>query len=64
MEFLARTEAAIADWHGIEPPNAQAHRFAGDLADSIAAFAAIRGGLAFENEPADFDAALNDTAVP
>jgi hypothetical protein len=63
MEFMALTEAAIADWHGITPPNEAAHRFAADLASSIAAFEALRGALAFEDEPSDFEAALKDCAA-
>ncbi len=63
MEFLARTEATIAEWHGITPPNEAAHRFAADLAASIVAFEALRGTLAFEDEPSDFEAALKDCAA-
>jgi hypothetical protein len=63
MEFVARTEAMIADWHGVQPPNAAAHRFAADLEGTIAAFEALRGGLAFEQEPSDFEVALRDTAL-
>lgn len=61
MDFVARTEATITDWHAITPPNQAAHRFAADLAQTIAAFEAIRGQLAFEDEPSDFTAALQDT---
>ena len=63
MEFLVRTEMMIHDWNGITPPNAAAHRFAADLAASIVAFEALRGDLAFEQEPSDFEVALQDTAA-
>ncbi len=63
MEFVERTEAAIAHWQGITPPNETAHRFVADLAASIAAFEAVRGGLVFEDEPSDFEAALKDCAA-
>jgi hypothetical protein len=63
MEFLARTEAVIAEWHGVAEPNPQARRFLADLAATIAAFEAIRDGMAFEDEPSDFDVALRETGV-
>ena len=58
MDFLATTEAAIAAWHGITPPNDPARRLAADLASTIAAFEAVRGTLRFEDEPSTFEAAL------
>jgi hypothetical protein len=58
MDFLATTEAAIAAWHGITPPNDAARRLAADLAAVIAAFEAVRGALAFEDEPSSFETAL------
>ncbi len=57
-EFLRATEASIATWHGIAAPNAPARRLTGELAATLAAFAALRGDLAFEDEPASFEAAL------
>ena len=59
--FLARTEATIARWHGIKPPNDPAKRLAAELEDTIAAFEALRGTLVFEDEPASFEAALQAT---
>jgi hypothetical protein len=59
--FLTRTEATIARWHGIKPPNNQAKRLAEELAATIAAFEALRGSLVFEDEPASFEAALQAT---
>ncbi len=50
----------IATWHGIQPPNDPAKRLAADLADTIAAFEAVRGSLRFEDEPSSFEAALQE----
>ena len=58
MDFLETTEALIATWHGIAPPNDAARRLAADLASTIAAFEAVRGTLRFEDEPSSFEAAL------
>jgi hypothetical protein len=63
-EFLARTEATIADWHGIAAPNEAARRMAAELADTIAAFAAVRGTIRFEDEPSSFEAALRELMEP
>jgi hypothetical protein len=60
MDFLVTTEAAIAAWHGITPPNDAARRLAADLASTIAAFEAVRGTLRFEEEPSSFEAALRE----
>jgi hypothetical protein len=54
-------EATIARWFGIEPPNDPGRRMAADLAETISAFTALRGGLAFEDEPSSFEAALQAT---
>ncbi len=59
--FLTSVEATISRWHGIEPPNAAAKRLAADLAATLDAFEALRGTLAFEDEPASFEAALQAT---
>jgi len=59
--FETSVEATIARWHGITPPNDPARRLAAELADTIAAFEALRGTLAFEDEPASFEAALQAT---
>ena len=62
MTDLARTiEASVAAWSGIMPPNDPARRLAADLAATIAAFEALRGTLAFEDEPSSFEAALQET---
>jgi hypothetical protein len=45
-------------WFGLEAPNAAALEFAADLQQTVEAFEALRGRLRFEEEPADFEAAL------
>jgi hypothetical protein len=59
--FETSVEATIARWFAIEPPNAPARRLAAELAATIAAFGALRGTIAFEDEPSSFDAALQAT---
>ncbi len=63
-DLLPATETAIESWHGIVAPNAPARRLAAELADTIAAFEAVRGTLVFEDEPASFEAALIETMDP
>jgi hypothetical protein len=53
-------EALIAHWHDITAPNDVAHHLVDELADTLRAFAAQRGTLQFEDEPASFEAALRD----
>lgn len=62
--FLAELEAMISAWHGIAAPNEPCRRVAADLHTTIAAFRAQRGQLAFEDEPASFEAALRATMEP
>ena len=57
-DFLRHIEAGIAAWHGIAAPNEPARRLAAELAATIAAFAAERDRLRFEDEPASFEAVL------
>jgi hypothetical protein len=59
--FETSVETTISRWHGIEPPNAPARRLAAELADTIRAFEALRGTIAFEDEPSSFEAALQAT---
>lgn len=51
-------------WSGIEQPNEAAGIMADALAGTIAAFTALRGELAFEDEPSSFEAALQATKEP
>lgn len=60
MEFPEITEAMIKAWHGVVPPNDAARRMAADLATVIAAFEGVRGRMRFEDEPASFEAALQE----
>lgn len=63
--FLAELEAMISTWHGIAPPNDPGKRMAAELrTTTIAGFLAERGKLAFEDEPASFEAALRATMEP
>jgi hypothetical protein len=59
--FQAETEATIARWFGIVSPNAAGSRMLADLAATLNGFAALRGTLVFEDEPASFEAALQAT---
>ena len=59
--FETSIEATIARWFGIEPPNDPARRLAAQLQATLAAFEALRGTMAFEDEPASFEAALQAT---
>ena len=59
--FEISIEATIARWFGIDAPNAPARRLAAELAATIEAFEALRGAIAFEEEPSSFEAALQAT---
>ena len=63
-DFLARTEAMIAAWHGVQAPNEAGRRMAADLVDTIRAFEKLRGTMQFEEEPASFELALRQTKEP
>lgn len=62
--FETSVETTITRWHGIKAPNKQAKRLAEELATTIEAFEALRGTLAFEDEPSSFEAALQATKEP
>lgn len=51
-------ETTAAFWSGIVPPNAAAMTLAAQLAETRDGFVALRGAMAFEDEPASFEAAL------
>lgn len=59
--FETAIETTIARWHGIRAPNKPAKRLAAELSATIEAFEALRGSLAFEDEPSSFEAALQAT---
>ena len=56
--LLTLIEDSVAAWSSITPPNDPARRMAEDLAETIAAFEAVRGTIQFEDEPSSFEAAL------
>ncbi|PHK93950.1 hypothetical protein CR162_16135 [Pseudoroseomonas rhizosphaerae] len=62
--FIAEAGATARRWSGIDIPNETARQMAADLLKLIADFEALRGGLGFEDEPADFEAALRDCKEP
>lgn len=51
-------------WSGIEQPNEAAGIMADALSATIEGFTALRGQLAFEDEPSSFEAALQATKEP
>jgi hypothetical protein len=55
------TESTIARWFAIAPPNDPGRRMAADLEATIKAFEALRGTIAFEDEPSSFEDALQAT---
>ncbi len=63
-DFLAITESVIDRWFGVTPPNAPGRRLTAELTRTITAFEALRGTLAFEDEPASFESALQATKEP
>ena len=60
----SQIETVIGSWYGIALPNEAAHRFISGLAATAPQFAAFRGRLTFEDEPAGFEAALQATKEP
>ena len=60
-KIAALIEAQAAAWSSVKPPNAVGNQLAAAFAETIARLATLRGGLAFEQEPASFLAALHDT---
>jgi hypothetical protein len=59
--FADDMEREVRRWFGVEPPNDPGRRLMADLESTIAAFAALRGTMAFEDEPSSFEAALQAT---
>jgi hypothetical protein len=60
-EITALVREQAAAWSSVTPPNAVAEKFAAALADTVAGLSLLQGGLAFEQEPASFLAALQET---
>jgi hypothetical protein len=57
---MEQAKAAIRHWTGVECPNPAGRRALDDFPALIAEFAALRGSLAFEEEPAAFEAVLRE----
>jgi hypothetical protein len=60
-EFEERLVEQIEIWMGVVPPNDAARAWAAQHAAVIKGFEALRGTLAFEDEPSSFEAALQAT---
>lgn len=54
-------ELTAGFWSSVTPPNPAGKEIAKQFAGTVEAFAALRGGLAFEQEPSGFLAALQET---
>jgi hypothetical protein len=63
-ELVVPTMETISRWSGVELPNAAARHGLADFAALIAELEAIRGTMAFEDEPSGFDAALRELKEP
>lgn len=57
-EFEPQMVEQIETWIGVPPPTDTARAWLDQLAGVIKGFEALRGTLAFEDEPASFEAAL------
>lgn len=57
-------EGQAKAWSGVTPPNKAAEEWAAGLAAVAKSFEALRGGIAFEDEPSSFEAALQETKEP
>ena len=56
---VVREQAAA--WASVTPPNSVGEKLAEAFADTIAGLTTLRSGLAFEQEPSSFLAALQET---
>ena len=56
---VVEDEAAL--WSGVAVPNAVAREMTARIDDVIKGFEALRGAMAFEDEPSSFEAALQAT---
>lgn len=63
-EIVPPTVEAIRRWGGVEPPNAAARHGLADMANLLDDIERVRAGLAFEDEPSGFEAALRDLKEP
>lgn len=60
-DLLPLAENTAAFWSAVVPPNAAALEMTRGLGPVMAGFEALRGTLAFEDEPSSFEAALQAT---
>lgn len=58
--LVVPTMEAIRRWQGVTVPNAAARHGLAEMEALIASLAALRGSMAFEEEPSGFEAALRD----
>jgi hypothetical protein len=63
-DIVPPTVEAIRRWSGVEPPNPAALHGLADMARLIAEVEGVWAGLAFEDEPSGFEAALLDLKEP
>lgn len=64
MDEAEAMMALIARWNGVALPNDAARQAIADMAGVIAEVEAVRGDLAFEDEPSSFEAALAELKEP
>lgn len=60
-ETEALIEQQIRTWFGVSFPNEPAREMTRQLSSVIQGFEALRGSIAFEDEPSSFEAALQAT---
>ncbi|RAI59078.1 hypothetical protein DOO78_11130 [Roseicella frigidaeris] len=63
-ELVVPTMEAIRRWSGVSVPNAAARHGLADHIALIAELEALRGSMAFEEEPSNFEAALRACKEP
>ncbi|MAC80095.1 MAG: hypothetical protein CML66_18745 [Rhodobacteraceae bacterium] len=60
-EITTLIEEVAATWSQVRPPNRPGVIMAGQMAKTVAGFAAEQGRMAFEDEPSGFETALQAT---
>ena len=63
-ELVAPTMEAIRRWSVVALPNQAARHGLADMAGIIAELEKVRAGMAFEDEPSSFEAALHECKEP
>jgi hypothetical protein len=64
MDIKALVREQAEAWSGVMPPNAVSEDLAAGFSGLIAGLTALRGQIAFEDEPSSFEAALQATKEP